>query len=147
MDTGRAGLFLLACVPFKPQPMESTMAEVKPMTTQTLDPNAPAPSPPHPVAASPAAPAPVDPAAMAAKVYDLRKTADPLVFERVTAFHPHAATSQEAFDTFKADLDRLGAEAKTKADDAAKAKADADAEAKAKADAAKPAPAPAKPAP
>ncbi len=79
------------------------MAEVKPMTTADA-PNA---------------------ANLAGKVYDLRKGADPLVFDRVAAFHPHAATSQEAFDTFKADLDRMTAEA---------------AEAKAKADAAKPAP-------
>lgn len=60
--------------------------------------------------ATTAADAPADD--LAAKVDELRKGADPLVFERCAAFHPHAATSQEAFDAFKADLARLASEAK-----------------------------------
>lgn len=115
------------------------MAEVKPMTTTDIDtaggaarpagtaaPRSPAPSP---------ADAEADAKARAAKQYEMRKTMDPLLYERVAAFHPHAATSDAAMDAFKADYDRLE---KEQAD--AKAKADAAADAAKATEPAKPAP-------
>jgi hypothetical protein len=44
------------------------------------------------------------------QVYDYRKTCDPLLYERVIAFHQMANTSDEAFATFAADYDRAAAE-------------------------------------
>ena len=44
------------------------------------------------------------------QVYDFRKTADPLLYERVIAYHQHANTSDEAFNIMVADYDRLAAE-------------------------------------
>jgi hypothetical protein len=60
---------------------------------------------------------------LAAKLYDMRKTMDPILYERVAAFHPHAATSDAALAAFKADYDRLESENKAAAD---KAKTEAD---------------------
>ena len=44
------------------------------------------------------------------QVYDFRKTADPLLYERVIAYHQHANTSDEAFGVFVNDYNRLAAE-------------------------------------
>jgi hypothetical protein len=44
------------------------------------------------------------------QVYDFRKTCDPLVYERVIAFHQYANTSDEAFGVLVADYHRLAAE-------------------------------------
>ena len=49
-----------------------------------------------------------------AQLYGYRREADPILYDRVVAFHPHAATSSEALATFKADLDRATAEAQAK---------------------------------
>jgi hypothetical protein len=53
----------------------------------------------------------------------MRKSMDPILYERVSAFHPHAATSDAALEAFKADYDRLESENKAAAD---KAKTEAD---------------------
>jgi hypothetical protein len=44
------------------------------------------------------------------QLYDFRKTADPLLYERVIAYHPHANVSDESFGVFVADYHRLVAE-------------------------------------
>jgi hypothetical protein len=44
------------------------------------------------------------------QVYDFRRTCDPLLYDRVIAFHPHANTSDEAFAVMQADYSRLAAE-------------------------------------
>ena len=98
------------------------MAAVKPMTTATLDPPA---SPPPGTIANPGAGRATPPTAdqrateeqeLRAQLYGYRREADPIVYDRVVAFHPHAATSAEALATFKADLDRATAEAQAKID-------------------------------
>jgi len=81
------------------------MAEVKPMTT--TDAGNPGAGQRH-----------TEEQELRAKVYELRRNSDPILYDRVVAFHPHAATSDEAFATFKADLERA-------TDDAAKKLAEA----------------------
>jgi hypothetical protein len=99
------------------QPEESAMAEVKPMTTATMDPAA---SPPAGTIANPGASQKTadqrhtEEQALRGKVYELRRNSDPTIYDRVVAFHPHAATSDEAFATFKADLERSQQEAAEK---------------------------------
>lgn len=44
------------------------------------------------------------------QLYDFRKTADPLLYERVIAYHPHANTSDESFGVFVADYQRVAAD-------------------------------------
>jgi hypothetical protein len=44
------------------------------------------------------------------QVYYFRKTCDPLVYERVIAFHQQANTSDEAFAVLTADYARYAAE-------------------------------------
>jgi hypothetical protein len=44
------------------------------------------------------------------QVYDFRKTADPLLYERVIAFHPNANQTDDAFNVMKADYERVAAE-------------------------------------
>lgn len=97
------------------------MTETKPMTTQpagTTGQPAPKPvTPPDPAKVEADAKARTD------KLYEMRKTMDPDLYGRVAAFHPHANTSDEAMDAFKADYDRLEketADAKAKADTSAK---------------------------
>jgi hypothetical protein len=95
------------------------MAEVKPMTTATMDPPA---SPPPGTIANPGAAGQQKTAdqrhteeqELRGKVYELRRNSDPTIYDRVVAFHPHAATSDEAFATFKADLERSQQEAAEK---------------------------------
>jgi hypothetical protein len=44
------------------------------------------------------------------QVYDFRKTCDPLLYERVIAFHQHANFSDDAFAQLSADYARVAAE-------------------------------------
>lgn len=93
------------------------MAEVKPMTTATLDPPA---SPPPGTIANPGAGQKTaeqrhtEEQELRAQLYGYRREADPILYDRVVAYHPHAATSSEALATFKADLDRATQEAADK---------------------------------
>jgi hypothetical protein len=45
------------------------------------------------------------------QLYDFRKTVDPLLYERVIAYHPHANVSDDAFGVFVADYHRVAGEA------------------------------------
>jgi hypothetical protein len=45
-----------------------------------------------------------------------REASDPRLFDRVRAYHPHAATSDEAFAAFSADYDRMAAEVEKQAE-------------------------------
>jgi hypothetical protein len=97
------------------------MAEVKPMTTANLDPPA---SPPAGTVRPGADQKTADQRhteeqELRGKVYELRRNSDPIIYERVVAFHPHAATSDDAFATFKADLERATEDAKKKLAEAA----------------------------
>lgn len=74
------------------------MTEQAPMTTADA---APAPQ---------LTPAEVEQQRLNKQLYDYRKTCDPLLYERVIAFHQMANTSDEAFATFAADYDRAAAE-------------------------------------
>ena len=45
------------------------------------------------------------------QLYEKRKASDPLLYERVIAYHPFANQSDEAFKAFAADYDRMAQEA------------------------------------
>lgn len=56
------------------------------------------------------------------QLYAKRKTMDPLLYDRVIAYHPFAGQSDDAFAVFVADYERLEGEAKAAEPAAAPAK-------------------------
>ncbi len=86
------------------------MAEQQPMGTTYYAPEAPRQPGERSVVEQRNAEAEAEQARLNKQVYDFRKTADPMLWERVIAFHQHANTSDEAFATLQADYARAAAE-------------------------------------
>jgi hypothetical protein len=86
------------------------MADQQPMGTTYYAPEAPRQPGERSAVEQRNAEAEAEQARLNQQVYDFRKTCDPMLYERVIAFHQHANTSDEAFATLQADYARAAAE-------------------------------------